>query len=86
VLPGGLGAQESAIVTAGMMVGIAPDPALAVALIERAREVAYGISGLIAWLVIDLAGAEPEEDQGSSEGSQTLETCGPSATTPPARS
>jgi putative membrane protein len=56
VLPGGLGAQESAIVTAGMMVGIAPDLALAVALIKRAREVAYGISGLIAWLVINLAG------------------------------
>jgi hypothetical protein len=37
-------------------VGIAPDRALAVALIKRAREVAYGISGLIAWLVVDLAG------------------------------
>ncbi|HEX2478014.1 MAG TPA: hypothetical protein VHK45_01960 [Geminicoccaceae bacterium] len=37
VLPGGLGAQESAIVAAGTMVGIAPDLALAVALIKRAR-------------------------------------------------
>jgi putative membrane protein len=56
VLPGGLGAQESAIVAAGMMVGIAPDLALAVALIKRARELAYGISGLTAWSVVDITG------------------------------
>lgn len=55
VLPGGLGAQESAIVATGMMVGIAPDLALAVALIKRARELAYGVSGLIAWSVVDVA-------------------------------
>jgi uncharacterized membrane protein YbhN (UPF0104 family) len=56
VLPGGLGAQESTIVAAGTMVGIAPDLALAVALIKRARELAYGVSGLIAWSVLDVAG------------------------------
>ncbi|HEX6113128.1 MAG TPA: flippase-like domain-containing protein [Geminicoccaceae bacterium] len=56
VLPGGLGAQESAIVAAGMLVGIAPDLALAVALIKRARELTYGVSGLIAWSMVDVAG------------------------------
>jgi putative membrane protein len=56
VLPGGLGAQESGIVAAGMMAGIGPDLALAVALIKRARELAYGVPGLIAWSVVDLAG------------------------------
>jgi putative membrane protein len=56
VLPGGLGAQESAIVAAGTMVGIAPDLALAVALIKRARELAYGVCGLIAWSVVDVSG------------------------------
>jgi putative membrane protein len=56
VLPGGLGAQESAIVAAGTMVGIAPNLALAVALIKRARELAYGAGGLIAWSVIDVTG------------------------------
>jgi putative membrane protein len=56
VLPGGLGAQESAIMAGGMMVGIAPDLALAVALIKRARDLAYGLSGLIAWSVLDVAG------------------------------
>jgi putative membrane protein len=55
VLPGGLGAQESAIVAAGMMVGIAPPLALAVALVKRARELIYGVSGLIAWLMVDVA-------------------------------
>ena len=56
VLPGGLGAQESAIMAGGMMVGIAPDLALAVALIKRARDLAYGLSGLIAWSVLDVGG------------------------------
>lgn len=56
VLPGGLGAQESAIMAGGMMVGIAPDLALAVALIKRARDLAYGVSGLIAWSVLDVGG------------------------------
>ena len=56
LLPGGLGAQESGIVAAGIMLGIDPDLALAVALIKRARELAYGVPGLIAWSVVDLAG------------------------------
>jgi putative membrane protein len=56
VLPGGLGAQESAIMAGGMMVGISPDLALAVALIKRARDLAYGVSGLIAWSVLDVGG------------------------------
>ena len=57
--PGALGAQESAILAAGMMVGIAPDLALAVALIKRARELAYGVIVLLAWPVIDVAGRRP---------------------------
>jgi hypothetical protein len=38
-----------------MMIGIAPHLALAVALIKRARELIYGVSGLIAWSVVDVA-------------------------------
>lgn len=48
-LPGGLGAQEGGILAGGLVLGIAPDLALAVALIKRARELAYGVPGLIAW-------------------------------------
>jgi putative membrane protein len=55
VLPGGLGAQESAILAAATIVGIAPDLALAVALIKRTRELTYGVFGLIAWSLVDVA-------------------------------
>jgi putative membrane protein len=55
-LPGGLGAQEGGIVAGALMLGIAPDLALAVALIKRARELAYGVAGLFAWSLTGLAG------------------------------
>ena len=55
MLPGGLGAQEGGIVAGSLMLGIAPDLALAVALIKRARELAYGVPGLVAWSLVDLA-------------------------------
>lgn len=56
MLPGGLGAQEGGFVAGGLMLGIGPDLALAVALIKRARELAYGVPGLIAWALVELAG------------------------------
>ncbi|MGH6899276.1 MAG: lysylphosphatidylglycerol synthase domain-containing protein [Geminicoccaceae bacterium] len=56
VLPGGLGAQEGGIVAGALALGIAPDLALAVALIKRARELAYGVPGLVAWSLTGLAG------------------------------
>lgn len=56
VLPGGLGAQESGIVAAALVVGIGPDLALAVALVKRARELCYGLPGLIAWAVLHFSG------------------------------
>jgi putative membrane protein len=48
-LPGGLGAQEGGIVAGGILLGMAPELAVAVALIKRARELAYGIAGLLVW-------------------------------------
>ena len=56
MLPGGLGAQEGGIVAGGLTLGIGPDLALAVALIKRARELAYGVPGLIAWPLVERAG------------------------------
>jgi putative membrane protein len=56
MLPGGLGAQEGGIVAGGLVLGIAPDLALAIALIKRARELAYGVPGLVAWSLVDFAG------------------------------
>ena len=55
-LPGGLGAQEGGIVAGALVLGIAPDLALAVALLKRVREVAYGVPGLVAWALTGLAG------------------------------
>jgi uncharacterized membrane protein YbhN (UPF0104 family) len=54
-LPGGLGAQEGGIVAGALMLGIAPDLALAVALLKRAREMGYGVPGLVAWALTGLA-------------------------------
>ena len=56
MLPGGLGAQEGGIVAGGLILGIGPDLALAIALIKRARELAYGVPGLVAWSLVDFAG------------------------------
>lgn len=49
VVPGGLGAQEAGIVLTGTWLGIPAEVALAAALLRRARELAYGIPGLITW-------------------------------------
>ena len=56
MLPGGLGAQEGGIVAGGLMLSIGPDLALAIALLKRARELAYGVPGLVAWSLVDRAG------------------------------
>jgi uncharacterized membrane protein YbhN (UPF0104 family) len=61
MLPGGLGAQEGGIMAGALMLGIGIDLALAVALLKRARELAYGVPGLIAWSLADLAGPRPEQ-------------------------
>jgi putative membrane protein len=53
MLPGGLGAQEGGIVAGALMLGVGADLALGVALLKRARELAYGVPGLIAWSLID---------------------------------
>lgn len=50
LIPGGLGVQEGALLTLGALTGIAPETSLALALVKRAREVAVGLSGLLAWL------------------------------------
>jgi putative membrane protein len=58
MLPGGLGAQEGGIVAGGLVLGVGPDLALAIALIKRARELAYGVPGLVAWVLVDIAGSK----------------------------
>jgi len=49
VIPGGLGAQEGGFLVIGAMLGLAPETALAVALVRRVREVLCGLPGLVLW-------------------------------------
>ncbi|MGB8354289.1 MAG: flippase-like domain-containing protein [Chthoniobacteraceae bacterium] len=48
-IPGGLGVQEGGYMVVGGLLGIPADMALAISLIRRARELAIGIPGLLAW-------------------------------------
>jgi putative membrane protein len=52
-VPGALGVQEGGYVVVGNLLGIPGDAAFALSLIARARELALGIPGLIAWQMIE---------------------------------
>jgi len=53
LIPGALGVQEGGFVVVGGMLGIPAETAMALALLRRARELAFGIPGLIAWQLIE---------------------------------
>lgn len=50
-VPGALGIQEAGFVLLGSYIGIGADLSLALALVRRARELAFGIPALIAWQI-----------------------------------
>jgi putative membrane protein len=56
LLPGALAVQEGAIIAAAALVGVPPAPAVVVALVRRAREVAFSLPGLVAWHRAELRG------------------------------
>lgn len=49
LIPGALGVQEGGYLVVGGMLGIPGDIALALALIRRVRELAFGVPGLVGW-------------------------------------
>lgn len=49
LIPGGLGAQEGAIVLLGPAVGLPGEAALAIALFKRVRELGVGLPALLVW-------------------------------------
>lgn len=49
LIPSGWGAQEASLVALAAVAGIAPETALALGLVKRARELAVGLPGLAAW-------------------------------------
>ena len=52
-VPGAVGAQEGGVLGAGLLVGLSPETALALALVKRIREVLVGAPGLIAWTLAE---------------------------------
>lgn len=74
VVPGGLGVQEATLLLVGQAAGLAPEQALAVALVKRVRELAVGLPGLAAWWAIEarhavLVSATPPEPGSPPGGS-----------------
>ena len=49
LIPSGWGAREATLVALAAVTGLAPDTALALGLVKRAREFAVGLPGLAAW-------------------------------------
>src|SRR5262249_10475845 len=49
VVPGAFGVQEAGYLVLGRLLGVPPDAALALSLIGRARELIFGVPGLLAW-------------------------------------
>jgi putative membrane protein len=49
VVPAGLGVQEAGLVVFGHAVGVSGELALAVAMVKRIREVAWGVPTLLSW-------------------------------------
>jgi uncharacterized membrane protein YbhN (UPF0104 family) len=56
-VPGALGVQEASYLVLGRLLGVPPDAALALSLIGRARDLIFGVPGLLAWRA--RAGAAP---------------------------
>lgn len=48
-VPGALGVQEAGFVLVSGLFGIAPDQAIALSMVKRARELAVGVAGLVMW-------------------------------------
>lgn len=53
MVPQSLGVQEGAYVLLGALFGVAPEAALALSLIRRARDFAIGAPALIAWQIVE---------------------------------
>lgn len=49
VVPAGLGVQEGGLVLFGNMIGLPPEASVALSLVKRMREVAFGLPALISW-------------------------------------
>ena len=53
LVPGAIGFQDGGYVGVGTLLGIPGEAALALALIRRVRELAFGVTGVIAWQIYE---------------------------------
>jgi glycosyltransferase 2 family protein len=58
-VPGFAGVQEAAYVVLGGVFGLAPDEAIAVSLVRRARDVVVGVPVLMVWQLIEARRLQP---------------------------
>lgn len=58
-VPGALGVQEGGLVVVCGLFGLSPEIAIALSLVKRLREVAFGVPALLAWHRIEAAGPHP---------------------------
>ncbi len=56
LVPGALGVQEGGYLLLGALLGLEPPLALALSLAKRARELALGLPGLVAWQIAESRG------------------------------
>jgi putative membrane protein len=61
MLPGALGVQEGAVVASAALVGVPPGVALTTALVRRARDIIFGLPGVIAWQRSEMAIARTDQ-------------------------
>lgn len=72
MVPGALGIQEGSLILLGGVVGASPEIALALALLKRARELFWGIPGLLMWQFSQLHKAWVKRDR-TTEDSVTVQ-------------
>lgn len=61
VVPGALGVQEGGLIVVCGLFGLSPELAIALSLVKRIREVAFGVPALLAWHRMEAAARRPTE-------------------------
>ena len=54
MVPAAIGVQEGAYIAIGSALGLPPETALALSLVKRVRQIAFGVPGLCAWQAVEL--------------------------------
>lgn len=53
-VPGGLGVQEAGFILIGGLFNLPPDQAIALSMLKRLRELAFGVPGLLTWQWLEM--------------------------------